>query len=177
MTPIAILRGTEWRALRRRLNHDIVKSHLLNELDAIEILLKSGTCETLPEDWPVRFSAVWIEARTMMNRLLSEAPYSLSVEVKMQELNLTDPMYRGLYRKLEYEWSERNKILTCKLAEAKQQIAEAENAYQTLLQVHSDVGSDALHDTEQRTQYAQSVRELRLAIDQLKATLSSMAQF
>ena len=69
------------------------------------------------------------------------------------------------------------RILTCKLAEAKKRIAKAENAYQILLQVHSDVGSDVLHDTEQRTQYARSVRELRLAVDRLKATLSSMAQF
>lgn len=177
MIPIEILRGAEWRLLRRRLNHDLVGNRLLNELDAIEIRLNSGTCGTLPEDWPVGFSAVWTKACAMVDRLLAEAPYSLSVEAKMQELHLTDPMYQGLRQVLEREWSKRNEILADSLAEAKQRMGEAEKAYNSLLRVHGDMGLDALHDVEERTLYVQSVHGLRCAIDRLRSTLSSMGQF
>ena len=177
MTPIATLRGTEWRLLRRRLNHDLVGNRLLNELDAIEIRLNAETCGTLPEDWPTGFSAVWTNARAMADRLLAEAPYSLSVEAKMQELHLTDPMYQGLHRKLEREWSKKDETLAGSLAEAKQRMAEAEQAYQVLLKVHRDIDPSALCDTELRMQYIQSVHGLRSAIDRLRVALSNMGQF
>lgn len=169
--------STKWQSLRRRLNHDLVGNRLLNELGAIEIRLNSGTCGTLPEDWPVGFSTVWTKAYAMVDRLLAEAPYSLSVDAKMQELHLTDPMYQGLRQILDREWSKRNEILANSLAEAKQRVAAAEKAYNSLLQVHGDMGLDALHDVEERTRYIQSVRTLRCAIDRLRSTLSSMRQF
>ena len=177
MTSDVLLRGTEWRSLRRRLNHDIVGNRLLNELDAIEIRLKSNTFEALPEDWPTVFSVVWTSARAMADKLLAEAPYSLSVDAKMQELHLTDPMYQGLRQILEREWSEKAEIIADSLAKAKQRMAEAEKAYNSLLRVHGDMGLDALHNVEERTQYIQSVRTLRCAIDRLRSTLSSMRQF
>ena len=177
MTPDDTLDSIEWRSLRTRLSHDLVGNCLLNELDAIEIRLNSETCGTLPEDWPTGFSAVWTNARAMVDRLLAEAPHSLSVEAKMQELHLTDPIYQSLRRKLESEWSKRDEILAGSLAEANQRMVEAEEAYQMLLQVHSDIGPDVLHDAEERVRYAQSVHRLRCTIDRLKSALSSMGQF
>ena len=177
MTPDITLCATEWQSLRRRLNHDLVGNRLLNELDAIEIRLNSDTFESLPEDWPTGFSVVWTNARAMADKLLDEAPYSLSVDAKMQELHLTDPMYQGLRQILEREWSKKDEILADSLAEAKQRIAEAEEAYQVLLRVHGDISLDALHDVEERTRYTQSVRTLRCAIDRLRSTLSNMGQF
>ena len=176
MTPDDTLSGMEWRSLRTHLSHDLIGNCLLNELDAVEIRLNSETWAMLPEDWPSEFFAAWAKAREMADRLLSKAPYSLSVEAKIQELHLTDPMYRGLHQKLESEWPARGEIMA-KVTEGKKRMAEAEQAYQVLLQVHGDIDSGALRDTEQRMQYTQAVHGLWCAIDRLKSALSSMGQF